>query len=115
MAEALIATIADVGELTRAVGETARSNLNLAASDGKHAVVSRYTTGDGDGLSLYLRGGSQYVCQEGVCRMLDATDRYETVLVASEPLTEEPGWQQVPRNHLVMIDEDLRLEMREIP
>jgi predicted glutamine amidotransferase len=36
--------------------------------------------------------------------MLDADEASGSVIVASEPLSEEPGWHSVPTNHLVLID-----------
>ncbi len=36
--------------------------------------------------------------------MVGFPDHYETVLVASDPLNEEPGWEPVPRNHMLVID-----------
>lgn len=115
MADALQNTIADVVRLTQAVGATRRSLLNLAVSDGERAVVSRYATGDSDALSLFLRTGQSYVCnEEGICRVLDNGSGQSTVLVASEPLTEEEGWNEVPRNHLVLIDPDRSVRLRAI-
>ena len=113
MADALAATIAEVKRLTRAIGATRRSLLNLAVTDGQRAVVSRYASDGSDGPSLYVRTGTKYVCHEGVCRMVGNGDR-ATVIVASEPLTEEPGWKEVPRNHLVLIDSDHRVDMRKV-
>jgi glutamine amidotransferase len=114
MAAALAATITDVRELTAAVGANRRSLINVAVTDGQCAVASRFTTDDSEGLSLYVRTGTEYVCEEGICRMRDNADEHATVIVASEPLTEEPGWQEVPRNHLILIHPDHRAEFRGI-
>jgi predicted glutamine amidotransferase len=81
------------------------SYLNLVLSNGRSAVACRYTTDLPDGAdSLYLNWGKRYVCEDGVCRMLDADEASGSVIVASEPLSEEPGWHAVPTNHLVLID-----------
>jgi predicted glutamine amidotransferase len=114
MAAALQATLADVIRLTAAIGTTRRSLVNVAVTDGQCAVVSRFTTDDSEGLSLYIRTGEKFVCEEGVCRMQDNRDQHATVIVASEPLTKEPGWKEVPRNHLVLIHADHRAEIRSI-
>lgn len=114
MADALEATIADVRELTQSIGATRRSLLNMAVTDGQRAVVSRYATDDSEGPSLYLRTGTRFICQDDVCTMVDDGDLQATVIVASEPLTEEPGWEPVPRNHLVQINADHSVEMRPI-
>jgi predicted glutamine amidotransferase len=34
------------------------------------------------------------------------------VIVSSERLSDDPGWEKVPRNHLVMVGKDRRVEMR---
>jgi predicted glutamine amidotransferase len=114
MAAALTATLADIERLTAAVGATRRSLVNVAVTDGQCAVASRFTTDDSEGLSLYIRTGEKFVCDEGVCRMQDNRDEHATVIVASEPLTEEPGWKEIPRNHIVLIDADHRAEIRGI-
>ncbi|MFO0688302.1 MAG: class II glutamine amidotransferase [Myxococcota bacterium] len=83
------------------------SYLNVAFSNGRAAVVSRYTTEPGyDGESLYLHRGLRYVCIEGACRMLEPDERGGAVIVSSEPLSDDPGWTAVPRNHQVVIDVD---------
>ncbi len=114
MAAALEATLADVTRLTAAVGATRRSLVNIAVTDGHCAVASRFTTDDTEGLSLYIRTGKEFVFNEGVCRMQNNNDSHSTVIVASEPLTEEPGWKEVPRNHLVLVHADHRAEIRSI-
>jgi glutamine amidotransferase len=112
MAEAITATIADVRRWSREFGITQRSLLNLAVTDGRCAVVSRYTTDETDGLTLYIRTGEQFVFHDGVCQMLNGEKTSRTVIVASEPLTTEPGWQEVPRNHLVLVHSDHRVDVR---
>lgn len=111
MADALEATIRDVRQMTEAVGAERRSLLNLAVCDGHRAVVSRYATLGADAPTLYMRVGREYVCEEGICRMLDG-DPQRTVIVASEPLTDEPGWEPVPLNHLVLIHPDQGITLR---
>lgn len=113
MAAAMQDTIENVKRLTTDAGATRRSLLNMAVSDGERAVVSRYATMGSPAPSLWLRTGEQYVCHEGVCQMLDGSKR-EAVIVASEPLTAEADWQEVPQQHLVLIDANRGLELREL-
>ncbi|MFQ5732570.1 MAG: class II glutamine amidotransferase [Planctomycetaceae bacterium] len=113
MAAAMQTTIADVNRMTRDAGTTRRSLLNMAVSDGRRAVVSRYATLGEPAPSLWLRSGMQFVCRDGECLMLDG-EQASTVIVASEPLTAEPGWKEVPQNHLVLIDADHRVELRAV-
>jgi len=113
MAEALEATIQDVVEMTAGAANS-RSNLNLAVSDGRRAVVSRCASDGGEPPSLYLCEGTRYVCNDGVCRMEDGSSDDAAVLIASEPLTDDDTWQEVPANHLVMVAQDGSIRTRAI-
>lgn len=102
--------------LSRAGGDEA-SSLNLVFSNGRAAVLTRFTTdADDEGESLHLHVGLRYVCVEGACRMLDPDERGGAVIVSSEPLSEDPGWTTVPRNHRVVVEADrsVRIEPIEI-
>jgi predicted glutamine amidotransferase len=46
--------------------------------------------------------------------MLGEADSNGTVIVASEPLSEEPGWQEIPSKHVILIDSDRRFDIRAI-
>lgn len=99
-----------------AMRETSGSNepslLNLALSDGKRAVVSRYVSaGETPANTLYVHSGRRYVCEEGMCRMIDPADAGGAVIVCSEPLSKDDGWDRVPRNHLVRVEDDLGVEV----
>lgn len=85
--------------------------LNLAVADGSRAVVSRFCSGDPEKAhSLYVHTGGSMVCENGVCRVLPAEGESKAVMVASEPLTKDPGWQRVAPNHFVVVDENLHVE-----
>jgi ergothioneine biosynthesis protein EgtC len=111
LARALAQTIRDVVDMSRAVTDEP-SYLNIAVSDGRAAVVSRVTNGPvEDADSLYWHSGKLYVCDGDVCRMIEPERGQGTVLVSSEPLSDDPGWAKVPVNHLVIIHEDHRGEL----
>ena len=76
------------------------SHLNLAVSDGESAVVTRVAY-QSNPQSLYMIGGRQYECKDGICIMQPGGS--SAVLVASEPLSTEPGWAPIPANHMVII------------
>lgn len=99
---ALCATIARVNELC--AGQAEKAHLNIAVSDGETAVVSRCCLDEATADTLYVHRGKQYVCVDGVCRMIAADDMDGAVIVASEPVSREPGWELVPVNHAVVID-----------
>jgi len=112
MANALEAMITHVVEQTQSLGITKRTHLNLVVSDGSRAVASRFTSGPGDAPSLYVQTGKKYACDNGSCLMVETNEPHEALLVASEPLTDEPGWKPVPRNHLLLVRPDLSLHYR---
>jgi len=112
-AEALIATVADVRDLLKRSGATFRARLNIAVTDGKRAIVSRYATPGASAPSLWFRVGDQFVCHKGKCQMLDG-DEPTAVIVASEPITSEPEWREVPENHLLVITAEHQLQFRAI-
>lgn len=114
MAKALTLTLADIRRLAESIGATRRSLINVAVTDGRCAVASRFTTDESDGLSLWMRTGEKFVFDEGVCSMQDSAADPQAVIVASEPLTNEPGWKEIPRNHLVLVHAEHRVEVRPI-
>jgi glutamine amidotransferase len=83
------------------------SYLNLVLTDGNVAVASRFTTQpDYDGESLYWNSGKRYSCEKGLCRMIVSDSSGTAVLVSSERLSNDPGWEIVPRNHMLLIGQD---------
>ncbi len=107
MVDAVRWTIQRLLELVERLAPEADSHLNFAVSSGHASVVTRFTTRAGyEGESLYLHRGRRYVCEEGVCRMLEAPGEGGAVIVSSEPLSHDPGWEKIPPNHLVAIAED---------
>jgi len=77
--------------------------INAVLTNGIDAVACRYTTDDpSEGSSLHINQGQRYVCEEGVCRMVD-TVHSGSVIVSSEPLSEDPGWQAFAPNSMVLL------------
>lgn len=103
-------------ELSRRFGGAGvESYLNLVVTDGRSSIVTRYTTREGHaGESLHWHMGQRYLCEEGRCRMIPSESDRGAVLVSSEPLSTDPGWQAVPRNHLLLIHPDGRTQLRAI-
>ena len=114
LALALDAAMRRALEFSRSEG-TEHSYLNLAVTDGRSAVVTRFTTQpDYAGESLYLNTGRRYLCEGGVCRMSAPDPDGAAVIVSSERLSEEPGWEPVPRNHRVLIRPDRTTHLQPI-
>lgn len=103
MAKALSIAIGRVLALAEAAGASDDSYLNVAISDGEHAVVSRFTDAD-DGVpeSLY------YITRQ-IYRDVGPTAKNkgtQAAIVSSERLTADPGWTQVPPGQIIILRRD---------
>jgi glutamine amidotransferase len=103
MAQALARAISRVLELVRRAGEGGDSYLNIAISDGEHAIVSRFTDAD-DGVpeSLYYFTGQLYPDVGPTARRKGT----QAVTVSSERLTADLGWVEVPANQIIILRRD---------
>ena len=90
--------------------------LNLLVSDGESTVACRWASEGVEPESLYVSHGYRYLCEAGVCRMIDPSEGRgsRAALVSSEPLYDSGKWESVPRNHLVMVHASLEVEIREM-
>ncbi len=103
MAAALVATI----KRTVAVAKGEPSYLNLCVTDGERVACTRYSNDPtGAMATLYYHEGRRYVCEGDSCHMVDPGSGATTAIVASEPLSNDPGWEAVPANHVGLIRED---------
>ena len=115
MKGAMEAAIADVLQLCCDAGVDDACQLNLALTNGREAVVCRFTNGaEEDPNSLFVHAGRRYICDGDVCRMVDADVEEGTVIVASEPLSDDPGWDEVPAGHFVVVTADRQVSLHAI-
>lgn len=117
MAGALEAACAKVLALARARGaEDHDTYLNLAVTDGVRGVACRCSTDrDENTPTLYVYRRGEYACENGVCRLRAegaARDSANAVVVSSEQLTDDPAWEPIPLNHMVLIGEDRAVTLR---
>lgn len=121
LAGALEDAVAAVVSMSRAAveagegerGDDDECDINVAVTDGVRSAACRFTTAtDREPSSLYVHTGRRYECDGGVCRMVQPERGRGAVIVCSEPLSEDSGWQKIPANHLVMIGDDLDVRMR---
>ncbi|HEY7555242.1 MAG TPA: hypothetical protein VIH18_10585, partial [Candidatus Binatia bacterium] len=56
--------------------------------------------------------GRCYVHENGACQMLDFDVRSDTVIIASEPLSDDPGWESLEPNSMILVAEDHRISFR---
>ncbi len=113
LAAALERAMARALAMVAALAPGEPSYLNLVLSDGRRSVACRYATGPPeDAPSLYLSRGRRYACEGGACRMLDPEEGHGAILIASEPLSPDPGWEPVPAGHLLVATVDLEVTVR---
>ncbi len=106
LARSLAAAITRVLELVRVHANGAASKLNVAVSDGREAVISRYMEGGSDPPTLYYIQRELY---EPAAKDSPGRRRYErsgSVVVSSERLTGDSEWTMVPSNHLVALSRE---------
>jgi ergothioneine biosynthesis protein EgtC len=112
MADALLAAIRQLVALEKAGGGKEHSYLNIAIADGRSAVISHFTTDAARrAVGLHITTGRRYVCEQRACRMLHPPGDHGATIVSSEPLSDDPGWEPVPVNHLVVIRPDHNVRM----
>jgi len=115
MASALSEAIHEIDRLRKVLNDKNYSVLNLVLTDGKKMVVSRYLSDLSlEPFSLYYMLGKP--SDSGSSRLFVPSDTdTQAVVVASERLTEcVERWEEVPVNHLLLIDEDLKVSTRSI-
>ena len=115
MVSALATVIEEVEDMRESAGIKDDSELNLVVSDGRSAVVSRYKSDlPKRAPSLYFHTGTRYECAGNACGMVDADGGRGAVIVSSERLSEDPGWDRVPSGHIVVVREDATVDVRPI-
>jgi predicted glutamine amidotransferase len=118
MARALSATIREVDHITEKAGIKEANYMNLAVTDGTSAVATRHVSpsadeGEEDANTLYVHTGGGFECKAGHLKET-ATEKGHAVVIASEPLTEDKGWQRVTPNTMVLVTKGLEVETRDL-
>lgn len=90
--------------------------LNAVLTDGEAAIACRFTTDVPENAdTLYANRGRRYVCENGIGRMLDPGEANgSAVLVSSEPLSGDAGWEAIPVNHLLRLEPNLSLAIEPV-
>lgn len=98
VADALVRLVLSVDRLAKQVEARATMNLVVAGPGGLVAV--RYAS-DGDAPSLYLAEGAR---------------RFDPgIVLASEPLDDDPAWKPVAARSVVRVGEDARVRIEPLP
>jgi len=115
MSKCLTNTIKIVLDLTNEFAHNKFHYLNMVLSNGVSSVACRFTTDKKENAdSLYYNHGRKYICERNVCKMIDPEGDMKAVLVSSEPLSKDKGWEPVPINHIVSISKDLKVEIKKM-
>ncbi|MEQ9303371.1 MAG: class II glutamine amidotransferase, partial [Marinoscillum sp.] len=106
MSSSLMTTIRRIMKIIKDSGVEEHSYMNMVLTNGHLAVAVRFTTDEPKNAdSLYLNIGRKYVCEEGVCSMIDPGDHEKAVIISSEPLSTDPGWESIPVNSMIVVKE----------
>lgn len=111
LGRALERTINEVLALLEEYAPGTHAYLNFVVSDGQNAAACRFSSDPNYIDSLYINEGGRYRCEDGVCFMTDPEERQRALLISSEPLNQGPRWREVPRNHVVLVADNLDIEM----
>jgi glutamine amidotransferase len=80
------------------------AKLNFLLSDGVNMVASRW----GNSLYWTFRNGIRDCAVCGLSHCPDADEDYRAIVIASEPITDEP-WQEVQEGSVVAVDADVNM------
>lgn len=114
VADVLQETFEQIIELIKTFGSRGASYFNVCLTDGQRLVASRYCTyKSARPSSMHYSIGSRFVSKDSGYHMLKEHGKKQAVLVTSEKLTNfKAEWEDVPENHLLLIDKDLSVELR---
>ncbi len=107
--EAFEHTFGFLKDLMKRYDITEPAYFNMAFTNGMFIVATRYVSDEKEEpLTLYHSRGTHYICEDGVCQMVNANEAEGSVMVVSEKLTDlADDWIQVPKNHFVVVNSAL--------
>lgn len=115
VADAFEHTFQHINHLMKKVGITDAAYLNMAITDGRFIVATRYVSDPKEeALTLYHSEGGRYVVENGITRMEAPKDDDNAVLIVSEKLTDGKEWTLIPKNHLVIVEDSLNVRVKPI-
>lgn len=115
MVRALMAAIGEALTLSEMLGIDEPSYLNIAVSDGHHAVVTRLTTDEPQNAeSLYYSVGQRYTQVGDHTELRQPDVGRGAVMVSSEPLSGDDSWRGVPPNHVVLVRSERDVQVEEL-
>lgn len=111
LCQAMRETIRQLEAWREQAGAAGASFYNFVVTDGRNIIATRYSSSpDREPASLYISRGERFEGGEGGYHMVSAEDDPHTVIIASEPLTEDrASWERIPPNHMVMVTPELQI------
>ncbi len=115
LGNAVEATIKQIQEIKKEHGISEDCYINCVLTNGKVMVAVRYVSNPNEKAStLYYSAGDRYECHDGVC-VMKTGEKQQSVLIVSEKLTDVANeWIEIPTNGMCIIDEDLKVHVREL-
>lgn len=109
VARLLESALLDLVRASRSLSGHPPPKLNFMLSDGSTMAATRW----GNSLHWTVRNGARDCtwCSNSHCP--DADPGYRAVVIASEPITDEP-WQEVQEGTVLAVDRDARLSTRDL-
>jgi glutamine amidotransferase len=113
-ADVLVETFQQIIQLQQTYAQTGPSYFNICLTDGQRLIATRYCTDKNETPeSMHYSVGSRFVAKNELYHMLHNDKEHRALLVSSEKLTDvDTDWHNVPANHLMMVDSDLRIQFR---
>ncbi len=113
LAQTMLGTIRQLSSWSKETGITEPSYYNFAVTDGQSVIATRYVSDPVlEPASLYFSSGTKFECHERVCRMVQADQPEQAVIITSEPLTDvKEDWVAVQKNHMVLITPELNVRL----
>jgi len=99
LAELLADAVLELVDLSVLSGGSQQPKLNFILSDGKHLAASRW----GNSLHWTFRRGIRDCAVCGTSHCPSADDDYRSVVIASEPITDE-RWIEVPEGSIIGVE-----------
>lgn len=116
LADAIVETINITEKMKKDHGIIEDSWINAVLTDGKAMVAVRYVSNPKEEpSSLHYSEGNKYECKDGICEMRPSNPEDHAVIIASEKLTDKDlDWKEIPTNHLLLVNENLRTWLRKV-
>ena len=102
METAMVQTIAYLQKLLK----TGDMKLNLIVTNGNETIATRYSNNQENPPSLFISSFAKLILKDHKLKELPGSHTPKSVLICSEPITEELKWQEISPNTLIKVKKD---------